>query len=477
MPLWVLYLVPPLVGVGVFVTGVGIDGGEFEPVDGFLYALITAMMLFFVTVGTLGLTYTYTELQPAAITPFGLLAKRTLWGSAAFGFIAFGLLSGYFLHSSHAVAHLYLQSFWLLTACLACLGVLVTLLSIAHRRTIGGRMTGGIVISLLALAAWQHGVWCSWRESVRYEWMMKRATLKPGDDDEAIEGRRYWAERMIELRPDDWRGYVQRYGVRKRMGSGERFSDAEEALRLGCNTSFRSTLMFDYHAVGRFDEAVREGKAVVSHQPRPEDELLYTSGHLAAVQLDAGEYDGVIAYHTHMKALGRENGRTRSLAGCVFLSRGEYASAKAVLSEPTPAGAEDPDVTLAWLLATCPDPAIRDGARAVTLIDEYLPRIEQALRDEYRALPPERRSFDGKPRKPRYRALEEVLAEVKRATQPARAAALAETGRWEEARAVFDQWKKDEGWDRQPHHNGFWARRYARLDACLREGKPYRDEP
>ena len=73
--------------------------------------------------------------------------------------------------------------------------------------------------------------------------------------------------------------------------------------------------------------------------------------------------------------------------------------------------------------------------------------------------------------------MEVVLAEVKREVQPARAAALAEVGKWDEARAVFDQWKRDEVWENTPHHSGFWDRRYVRLDQCLRDGKPYRDEP
>lgn len=453
MPSWIILGIPMLVGVGVFVTGVVIDGGEFEQVKWTGYVFVNLVVLFFLAVGVAVVLYAL--LDDWRHEESSAVPKRAIIGLGGLAATGLGLAIGCCFHTVYAML-------WLLSAFGAALYVLVTLLAVNHHRTVAGRVAAAVLLAVLATAVWQHGLWLSWRESVRFGWANMRAGVSDENDDGQLTERLRLADRMIELRPGDWRGYVRRYKVRKRMASDERFADAREGIRLGCE-EVRYELMKDYHETGRFAEAAREGKALVSQEPRPEDSSVYRSGFLATIQLDAGEFDDVIAFHAHMKAIGKQSGRTSNRAGSALMARGEYAAAIALLSEPTPVGAENPDLVLAWLLATCPDAAVRDGSRAAAIIDEYLAKIEQALRD------------DGMPRSG-YRPLDEVLAEVKRETEPARVAALAEAGKLDEARAVFDQWKKDEGWDRHPHHNGFWVRRYARLDACLREGKPYRDE-
>lgn len=50
-------------------------------------------------------------------------------------------------------------------------------------------------------------------------------------------------------------------------------------------------------------------------------------------------------------------------------------------------------------------------------------------------------------------------------------------GDFEPARQQLGEWKEKVKWDRRPHHRGYWGTRCARLDECIRAGKPYRDEP
>jgi serine/threonine-protein kinase len=153
--------------------------------------------------------------------------------------------------------------------------------------------------------------------------------LRRNNYDKALEA----FARLVRLRPQDARGYLGRGVAHEALG------DLEGAIA-------------DYSAAIELPPEGGVGHALrarVRHrQGRPDDALADLDEHLRLHPDDAMAYLFRSALHKGRKA---------------------WAEALADLSAAHRAAPDDPQVcnNLAWMLATCPDPRLRDGPRAVAL--------------------------------------------------------------------------------------------------------------
>lgn len=153
-----------------------------------------------------------------------------------------------------------------------------------------------------------------------------------GRNDEAMEHYR----RAVEIRPDA-ADYHQDYG----------------------------TLLLSR---GRFDEAVDQCRRAVELKP----DWAEARGTLGLALFDRGEIDAAIGQYRTAVELNPAHYGIRTNLGLALLQRGRVAAA---IEQYQSALQLNPQFTLAlnnlaWVLATCPDPAFRNGARAVTLARE-----------------------------------------------------------------------------------------------------------
>ncbi len=286
--------------------------------------------------------------------------------------------------------------------------------------------------------------------------------------------RRHWAGRMIELRPENWRGYALRFhGTNWGVDPQSAVSDAEAAIRFGCNDPWeRESFGNCFSSLGRFSEAAREFDTAAtgystSAQEHIRDQSKHTQLRAALAHLDAGELTQAREVaETHLRDDPKDVAASFLLAR-VHIARGESLAACSLLRQMD--DWEKPIFVpwlLAWVLTTSPDPAVRNLPEARQLVTEYLRRVEET-RAKLKSKPP------SKVKEEQERSLANNAVDALLVL----AGCDAGHGDFEGARRHMREWKDKVKWDQRPHHNGFWARRFARLDECLREGKPYRDEP
>jgi tetratricopeptide (TPR) repeat protein len=155
--------------------------------------------------------------------------------------------------------------------------------------------------------------------------------LKAGDPDAAIAD----FTEAIGLRPDLGQGYLERGQAHLALGApDEALDDFNEAARWGPDDPGAFFMRGQVHlAVGRFDEALRDLDQVVRLAP--------------------------------------ENPQGFLLRAQCWSARGNFERKRADLEQTVTLGPEW-DIacnSLAWFLATCPDPRFRDGPRAVELAE------------------------------------------------------------------------------------------------------------
>jgi len=137
----------------------------------------------------------------------------------------------------------------------------------------------------------------------------------------------------IRLRPDLVDGYVQRAQVRISLDEHEEaLADLNEAVRWSPDSVGALILRGQLLAqIGRFDDARRDFDAIIRLDP-----------------------EQAIGYYLRSYCWGE----------CRDYARKRHDLEQAVRFAP---GWSDPCNSLAWLLATCPDPSFRDGPRAVEI--------------------------------------------------------------------------------------------------------------
>jgi tetratricopeptide (TPR) repeat protein len=122
----------------------------------------------------------------------------------------------------------------------------------------------------------------------------------------------------------------------------------------------RATL---YSSIGNRSLAAADTARALGIQPQN------AAAHLAHAQAlhAAGEVDEAFAHTSSAIELAGDLARARLLRGQIHAARGDYARAAEDLLRSTRLVPEDPSAQaeLAWLLATCPDENLRDGAEAL----------------------------------------------------------------------------------------------------------------
>lgn len=138
------------------------------------------------------------------------------------------------------------------------------------------------------------------------------------------------------------------------------------------------TLIADLERVLRGDAPLFAGRSVVVNGFRPHDGTEGSGPTRAEVLLHRGdahwyrkEYDLAAADYEEVLRLDPLNAGAYYRAGGLYLRSGDYPRAQASLSAAARLAPESWAVRnrVAWMLATCPDPAFRDGAEAVVSAD------------------------------------------------------------------------------------------------------------
>jgi len=121
----------------------------------------------------------------------------------------------------------------------------------------------------------------------------------------------------------------------------------------------------EHERQGEFTEAIEEFRKVLAENPAHADSAYLLASCLART---GSEADAVV-YARKALASDAKHWRARRLLGGIYSRDGRYRLAAEELQRVLK-GRPDDALTLnnlAWMLATCPDPTVRDGAKAVTL--------------------------------------------------------------------------------------------------------------
>ncbi len=155
------------------------------------------------------------------------------------------------------------------------------------------------------------------------------------------------------------------------FGQLGRLNDAsaafKRALELREDVETRHNLGHSLARLGRLDEAVMEFEKALRLDP---DHVL-THSHLGAALLVRGDTDRAKTHLARSLALNPENLGARRQYAAALLALGQFAEGIGEYKKLLVGNPSDLDVlnSLAWLLATHPDAAYRDGAEAVRLAE------------------------------------------------------------------------------------------------------------
>jgi tetratricopeptide (TPR) repeat protein len=123
-----------------------------------------------------------------------------------------------------------------------------------------------------------------------------------------------------------------------------------------------------YKYQDRYDKAISDFNRAVEINPKAaaQGRIYFERGGAYAMK---GQYDNAISDYTKAIEIDSKNADAYYLRGSTYRDRGRYEKAisdftKAIEIDPGHAATYN---TLAWLLATCPDAAYRNGAKAVKL--------------------------------------------------------------------------------------------------------------
>jgi cytochrome c-type biogenesis protein CcmH/NrfG len=131
------------------------------------------------------------------------------------------------------------------------------------------------------------------------------------------------------------------------------------------NARARNNYAVDLLRAGEMEAAAAQARAAIALDPGTAE------GHktLGVAQLSLGRSDDGIAELQRAAALDPQDGSIFRNLGEAYGARGDLASAAHAFTEAARQLPDDPFVLnrAGWLLATAPDPRVRDGARARTL--------------------------------------------------------------------------------------------------------------
>lgn len=169
----------------------------------------------------------------------------------------------------------------------------------------------------------------------------------------------------IRLDPKEAAAYVDRGSVREAKGDLDRaLQDLDEAIRL------RPKLVHAYsrrasirQKKGDHDRAIADDDEAIRLDPR----FVEAYGHRGFCRYDRGDYDRAVADFTEAIRLAPDDARGYIMRARVLFLRRDYARAladanEAILLDPRDFHSLN---IRARIWAACPDPALRDGPRAV----------------------------------------------------------------------------------------------------------------
>jgi tetratricopeptide (TPR) repeat protein len=184
-------------------------------------------------------------------------------------------------------------------------------------------------------------------------------------------------ERVVSLRPWDLLTHLELAGLYRRVGRADDvIAVLQRALeRQPERVDVRRELAVALRRAERIPEAIREYQRCLEAQP-DDVSLLATVGALLAESRRLDEAIDVFRRHI---ALAPQAGPVRLNLAKALRQRRNYAEALSELERAAQVDRNDPRIISlqAWILASAPDAALRDGPRALRLAEQARERGEQ----------------------------------------------------------------------------------------------------
>jgi Tfp pilus assembly protein PilF len=189
------------------------------------------------------------------------------------------------------------------------------------------------------------------------------ASQQKGILDEAI----IQYQKALEINPDYEKahnnlGYVLRMTGRV----DDAITQFQKALEINPDDEkAHNNLGTAFHQEGRMDEAITEYQAALEIRPN----FAEARDNLGVALLKRGEVDEAIAQFQQALEINPSYSTAQNNLGNAFLQQGNMSQAIAHFWQALQIKPAQPAIqnNLAWLLATCPDSSLRDGAKAVEL--------------------------------------------------------------------------------------------------------------
>jgi protein O-mannosyl-transferase len=203
----------------------------------------------------------------------------------------------------------------------------------------------------------------------RYQ--LGRALFRKGEIDEAIQ--QY--EEALKLGPNEPNVQNDLGNALMQKGLGQdAIEHYEAALRIKENDAdIQFNLAHALATSGQLDKAIAHYQKALSIQ-RDHAEARYELG---GALLQKGRIDEAIASYREVLRLRPKHVNAHTNLGTLLLQKGEFAEAIAQYEETLKLAPEDnlAEINLAWALATCSNPSLRDGKKAVALAQRANERL------------------------------------------------------------------------------------------------------
>jgi tetratricopeptide (TPR) repeat protein len=174
----------------------------------------------------------------------------------------------------------------------------------------------------------------------------------------------------LTLAPDSVDAMGLRGNIRMQRGDLDgAIADLDAALRLApCRADLRVSRGAARVGKGDYEQAIVDFSTVLRSSPRDASAL----GGRGLARFMCGENELAIADLNEAIRLNPADAFAHTNRGAALAKRGDYARAVADFDRAIRLNPAHPHACrhLAWMLATCDDPAIRDGRRAVELADK-----------------------------------------------------------------------------------------------------------
>jgi tetratricopeptide (TPR) repeat protein len=178
--------------------------------------------------------------------------------------------------------------------------------------------------------------------------------------------------KILDGEPTNLQARISRANLYQKLGAADKaIAEASEAVQLHPKKaeaySARATL---YNYGSNYDKAIADADHAI--QLNPSDPDAYYARGFATLQLK--DYAGATHDLTEEIKLDPNHGSAWHCRGFALLKQGKYTEARADLLHAIKLNLRSAELfnSLAWLLSTCPESAVRDGIRATEYINQAL---------------------------------------------------------------------------------------------------------